>query len=111
MLTALLAFLPLSKKQQRTASQRQYFRDCLPGFSGRPFPRADRYSGTNFGDRFKIQHGFESKPSSGEAQWGSRRAIASQQSARIIWHRGKLPFKIPNFAKFCHKNMNILPQK
>ena len=29
----------------------------------------------------------------------------------VPWHRGKLPFEIPNFAKFCHKNMNILPQK
>ena len=28
-----------------------------------------------------------------------------------IWHRGKLPFEIPNFAKFCHKNCQILPQK
>ena len=27
------------------------------------------------------------------------------------WHRGKLPFEIPNFAKFCHKNCQILPQK
>ena len=27
------------------------------------------------------------------------------------WHRGKLPFEIPNFAKFCHKNLKILPQK
>ena len=29
----------------------------------------------------------------------------------LVWHRGKLPFEIPNFAKFCHKNMDILPQK
>ena len=35
------------RKQERTASQRQYFRNCVPEFSGRPFPRADRYSGTN----------------------------------------------------------------
>ena len=29
----------------------------------------------------------------------------------LSWHRGKLPFEIPNFAKFCHKNCQILPQK
>ena len=29
----------------------------------------------------------------------------------MYWHRGKLPFEIQNFAKFCHKNMKILPQK
>ena len=28
-----------------------------------------------------------------------------------IWHRGKLPFKILNFAKFCQKKGKILPQK
>ena len=25
------------------------------------------------------------------------------------WHRGKLPFEIPNFAKFCHKQFKNLP--
>ena len=27
----------------------------------------------------------------------------------LYWHRRKLPFKILNFAKFCHKNWQILP--
>ena len=27
------------------------------------------------------------------------------------WHRRKLPFEIRNFAKFCHKNWQILPKK
>ena len=28
-----------------------------------------------------------------------------------LWHRRKLPFEILNFAKFCHKNWQILPLK
>ena len=32
-------------------------------------------------------------------------------SVNVIWHRGKLPFEILNFAKLCNKNCQILPQK
>ena len=35
--------------------------------------------------------------------------IGNDKLSSKIWHRRKLPFEILNFAKFCHKNWQILP--
>ena len=41
------------------------------------------------------------------------RGRMGRKNSREIWHRRKLPFEIPNFAKFCHKKKrkicHILP--
>ena len=40
---------------------------------------------------------------------GIEQGTSTPGVARSTWHRGKLPFEIPNFAKFCHKNLKNLP--